>query len=80
MSPSSLAGKELPGSYTLSDVFEFETINKGGTQWKTVEKRAVSLAVWGVSPRKSLDRTSRWMLRTRVDRYHPVNHTATPPL
>jgi len=58
----------------------FEAINKGGTQWKTVEKRAVSLAVSGISPRKSLDRISRCMLRARVGQYRPVNHTATPPL
>jgi len=29
MSPSSLAGKELPGSYTLSDVFEFADSQAG---------------------------------------------------
>jgi hypothetical protein len=29
MSPSSLARKEPPGSFTMSDVFEIETINNG---------------------------------------------------
>jgi len=34
MSPSSLAGKELPGSYTLSDVFEFRNLQQ---RWNSVE-------------------------------------------
>ena len=30
MSPASFARKEPPGSFTMSDVFEIETINNGG--------------------------------------------------
>jgi hypothetical protein len=35
-----------------------KTIDKGGNQWKTVEKWAVSLAVLGIFPRNSLDHTT----------------------